>query len=258
MGMLGIVSDGTRRHAVLLVIGAVIALAAVGEIAYLTLAPAPDWGDGITGVVSAMAAAGLVTGLRYNPLNDVVTRNRRAAGARTTRQLRRSFLDLLLLELIVVVLAFPFGVVLVVRDGDQSGWFLSLVFGLLSACALLLAWLVDMLVVLPVVSLVGALIGARGSSRVAAAGGAMFLAIVAFSIAVVVAVPSEDTGYVGRTGRLLRAVGVLVGLPLAATPNPALLWCARLALVALVASIIWFAREGRAARRERPVSGQRR
>ena len=91
--MLGIVSDGTRRHAVLLVIGAVIALAAVGEIAHLTLAPAPDWDDGITGVVSAMAAAGLVTGLRYNPLNDVVTRNRRAADARTTRQLRRSFLD---------------------------------------------------------------------------------------------------------------------------------------------------------------------
>ena len=244
-----IVWDGTRRHAVLLVIGVGIALAAVGEIAALTLGPAPDWNTGITSVVSAMAAAGLVVSVRYNPLNDMVTRNRRAAEERTNRQIRRSFLDLLVLDLVVVVLAFPLGIVVAFRDDDPSGWFLSLVFGFLSAIALCLAWLVDALVVLPIVSLVGALIGLKGSSRVAASGGAMFLSIVLFAVVTVLAVPSAEHGYVGRTGRVLTAVGVLLGLPLADAPNPALLWAARLALLLLVASMIWFAHEGRAAQR---------
>ena len=244
-----IVWDGTRRHAVLLVIGVGIALAAVGEIAALTLGPAPDWNAGITSVVSAMAAAGLVVSVRYNPLNDMVTRNRRAAEERTNRQIRRSFLDLLVLDLVIVVLAFPLGIVVAFRDDDPSGWFLSLMFGFLSAIALCLAWLVDALVVLPIVSLVGALIGLKGSSRVAASGGAMFLSIVLFAVVTVLAVPSAEHGYVGRTGRVLTAVGVLLGLPLADAPNPALLWAARLALLLLVASMIWFAHEGRAAQR---------
>ncbi|TDN43374.1 hypothetical protein EDF64_10844 [Curtobacterium flaccumfaciens] len=249
VGTREIVWDGTRRHAVLLVIGVAITLGAVGEIASLTLGGAPDWNAGITGVVAAMAAAGLVVSVRYNPLNDMVTRNRRAAEERTSRQIRRSFLDLLLLDLVLVVLAFPFGVVVAVRDDDPSGWFLSLLFGFLSAIALCLAWLVGALVVLPIVALVGALIGAKGSSRVAASGGAVFLSIVLFAVVTVLAVPSAEHGYVGRTGRVLTAVGVLLGLPLADAPSPALLWAARLALLVLVASMIWFAHEGRAAQR---------
>jgi hypothetical protein len=230
---------------VLLVIGVAFALAAVGEVALLVLTPDPDWGTGITSVLCAMAIAGLVVGLRWNPFDSLESRNRVRAAEQTSREGRRTALDLLLLDLVLVVLAFPLGVVVVVRDDDPTGWFLSLMFAFLSAIGLLLAWLVDMLVVLPVVTLVATLIGRTGSNRVAA----MLLAIVGFAIAVTFAVPTESHGYVGRGGRLLEAVGVLLGVPFREPASPALLWIARLALVLVVASMVWFAREGRAARR---------
>jgi MFS family permease len=244
-----IVCDGTRRQAVLLVIGAAFALAAVGEVALLVLTPDPDWGTGITSVLCAMAIAGLVVGLRWNPFDSLESRNRVRAAEQTSREGRRTALDLLLLDLVLVVLAFPLGVVVVVRDDDPTGWFLSLMFAFLSAIGLLLAWLVDMLVVLPVVTLVATLIGRTGRNRVAASLAAMLLAIVGFAIAVTFAVPSESHGYVGRGGRLVEAVGVLLGVPFREPASPALLWIARLALVLVVASMVWFAREGRAARR---------
>ena len=249
--MRGLVLDGTRRHDVLLAIALVPVLAAVAETAALTLSRDPDWGSGITGVVAAMTVAGLVVGVRYNPLNDIATRNRRSAQERTSRESRRSFLDLLVLDLVLIVLGLPFGGVLAIREGDPSAWFLSLVFGFLSAIALLLAWLVDMFVVLPIVSMVGALIGAKGSSRTAASAGAVFLSVLVFAVAVTVAVPSTDHGYLGRAGRFLEAMGVLAGLPFRDAANPALLWLARLALVLLVLSITWLVREGRVLRHAR-------
>lgn len=237
--------DGTRRHAVLLVVGIMIATGAVAEIGRLVVTDAPDWGLAIAGWACAMFVAGLVVALRYNPLDDLASVDAR----RVMRGSRRSFVDLLVLVLVVAVVAFPFGAVVAIRDGDPTGWFLSSVFGLLSAIPLLLAWLVDVLVVLPIVSIIGAALGRKGSSRLAAAGGALFLAIVALAVTTTFAVPSAEHGYVGRTGRVLSALGVLVGLPLGTVSSPVLLWCARLALLAFVAAMVWFVREGRATQR---------
>lgn len=239
-------SDGTRLHAVLLTVAAVLALGAVGGIAYLALDEYPDWDTGLLEILCAGGAAGLVLGVRHNWLPDIAGGG---AGAvrRTNRQSRRTALDLLLVTLLVVVVGLPFGAAYAAREDDSSGWFMSALFGLIVGAGALGGWLVDVFVVLPIASIVSAFVGPRTGSRVAAAGGALFITIGAFAASVILAAPDAYDGERGRLRQFVTGLGVLLGWPGVVVEHAAMLWAARLSALALVASIVWTVREARRA-----------